>query len=149
MNNLAALRNPGRGLLPSIVLRLGMPPRAADHRSSSGFDDRTESLLHIRGHLPLVLAPLPVKAQHGNAPLIFHVGVRLAVALFVGNHLAPSAESDHCAVGAAAFLLQAGSIAFVLSAHAVEAAHSGQVASAAKLNVISAQELVLLSKAPP
>src|SRR5580658_5266250 len=98
MDDLATLRNPDSGLLLGIVLRLGMPPRSGDHCASRGFNDRAESLLHIRGHLYLVVAPFPVKTQHRNAPLILHFGVRLTVALFVRNHLAPSAEPDDRAV---------------------------------------------------
>src|SRR6478752_7612437 len=48
------------------------------NRSEAGaahaFDDGLEGAVHMAGLVQLVLAPLPVEAQHRNAPLIHHVG---------------------------------------------------------------------------
>src|SRR3984885_1762452 len=148
MDDLTSLRNPVRGLLLRIVLPW-IPPCAANHCPSSGFDDGAKRLLHIRGHLRFVLAPFPMKAQHRNPPLVLNVGVWLAVTLVVGNHLAPSVESDDRTVRAAAFLLQADPIAFMLFAHAVEAAYCRHVASPSKLDMIAAQKVVFLPEPPP
>src|ERR1700683_4714042 len=132
MDDFTALGNGARSLRRRIVVRPGMAPRSADHGSAAGLDDGMKGLLHVRGHFHFVLAPRPVKAQHGNAPLVFYFRVGLAEALVVGNHLAASAESDDGAIRAAALLLQADAIAFLFFAHTIEATHAGQVASAAE-----------------
>src|SRR5277367_796766 len=129
-----------------IFIRRSMPPKDS---SSCCFNDGAEGLLHIRCHFQLVLAPLPVEAQHRNAPSVNHVRVDVAEALLIGNHLAASAESDDRAIGTAAFLLQRDAIALMLCAHSVKAPHSRHMASASELNVITAQEIVLLPKPPP
>src|SRR5271170_5511976 len=119
-----------------------MMARAAKHGSSRGFYDGAEGLLHIFGHFDFVLAPLPVEAENGNAPLVDHAGIDLAIGILVGNHLSSAAESDVGAVGAAALLLQADAVALMLVANAIEAADARHVASAAELDVIAAQEFV-------
>ena len=59
-----------------------------------GRDDLQEGLQHVRGLAGLVLAPLPVEAQHRDAPLVLHLRVELGVAVLVRDHLAAAVEAD-------------------------------------------------------
>src|SRR5258708_3362222 len=126
-----------------------MSPGAGDHFAAAGFNNGAECLLHVRGHPGFVFAPFPMKTQHGDAPLILYLRVDVAITIVVGDHFPSAAESNKRAVGSAAFLLQSGAVTFVLLAHVVEASYPGHIASAAEFNVIAAQEIVLLSEAPP
>src|SRR5260370_29272042 len=64
-------------------------------------DERAERLLHVFHLLVLVVRPLPVEAEHRNAPLVHGVRIELAVGVVVWNHLAAAREPDRGAVIAA------------------------------------------------
>src|SRR5579862_1445280 len=90
-----------------------------------------------------------MEAEDGDAPFVDDCGVDLAEGLLVGNHLTASAESDGGSVGGAASLLERNSVAFVLGTDSVESADGRHVAAASELDVIAAEEIVLLSELPP
>src|SRR5258708_28700210 len=75
--------------------------RVGQIASAGGFDDFAVSLLHVLRHFDFVVAPLPVEAENGNAPLVDGGGIDFAVAVFVGDHFAAAGEAD---VGAVFFL---------------------------------------------
>ena len=75
-------------------------------RAAGREDDLLEGVLHVLGLLDFVVAPFEVEAQHRNAPLVHRVGVDLAVALLVGDHLAASGEVDVGAVHLAQVALE-------------------------------------------
>ena len=94
VDDCAALRYASGGLLFERVAGtgaalLGVSPCAADYSSACGLDDGAESLLHIRRHSGFVLAPLPVKTQNGNAPLIFYFRVEFAEAVSALGIISP------------------------------------------------------------
>ena len=70
-----------------------------------------ERLLHVRGLARLVLRPLPVEAQHRDAPLVLHLGIELAVGVLVRDHLAAAGELDERAVVAARVFLELAAVA--------------------------------------
>ena len=117
--------------------------------SARRLDDFTVGFLHIFRHLDFVVAPLPVETQHGDAPLVDSGRIDFAVAIFVGNHFTATGESNERAVLLLALLLQRRAVAFELVAQVIEVADARHVASAAKLDVIAAQELVLAIELPP
>src|SRR4051794_19034059 len=90
-----------------------------------------------------------MKTQDRDAPLILDTRIDLAERVLVGNHFAAAAESDMGAIILAAGLLQAYAVSFVLVADARELAYAGHISSPAHLNVIPAQEIILLAKQPP
>ena len=53
-----------------------------------------EGVLHVADLVQLVIAPLPVEAQHRDAPLVLHLGIDLAVRLLVRDHLAAARQAD-------------------------------------------------------
>jgi hypothetical protein len=116
--------------------------------AAARFDDRAEGLLHVLRHPDFVVAPLPVKAQHGDAPLINRVGIHIAIAV-IRNHLAPPGKADVGAVAAAASLLQGRTVAFEVIAEIRRTPPPGHGASAPELDVVAAQEVVLAVKFPP
>src|SRR5215472_483322 len=73
--------------------------------AAHGFDDGTESFLHVLGLKQFVIGPLEVEAQDGNAPFINDVGINFAVRVRVGNHFAASGEADVATVLFACALL--------------------------------------------
>src|SRR6266567_2798160 len=109
-----------------------------EHRSPRGFDNRAKRLLHILGHLHLVLAPLPMEAQNWNSPSVNNIGINLAVCFLVRNHLAASTESNGRAIRTAALLLQRSAIAFILLAHAIKVAHARHSWAASELDMVAA-----------
>jgi hypothetical protein len=74
-------------------------------------DDFLERVLHVFGLQDLVLAPLKVEAQHGDAPLIHRDGIDFTVALLVGDHLAASGEMNIGAVDFADIALEVPAVA--------------------------------------
>src|ERR1700733_13298162 len=128
-------------------LRIGLVP---DYVCPAGsLDNGAEGFLHILRHLDFVVAPLPVKAQHGNAPLVYGIGIDIAVAVFVGNHFAASAEADGRAVHAAAFLLEGGAVSLEFFAHMVKLPDPGHAKPAAEFDVVAAQKVILAVELPP
>src|SRR5204863_7611901 len=104
VNNLAAFLNP-EGILP---VDGSFGPIFAAH----GFDDGAKRLLHVLGLKQLVVRPLEVEAQRGNAPLIDDVGIDLAVGVWVRKHLAAAGEADVRAVDLAGALPHFARIGF-------------------------------------
>ena len=90
-----------------------------------------------------------MEAQHGNAPLVHGVGIDIAVAVLVGNHFAASGETDVGAVPAAAVLFERRAVSFMLFAGILELAHARHAPAAAKLDVVSAQKIILAVVSPP
>src|SRR5437762_3564715 len=80
-------------------------PRQTRH-SAHRVDERLEGLVHVLDLPHLVVRPLPMEAQHGDAPAVHRVGVDLAVAVFVRNLLAPSGEPDRRAIVATVHILE-------------------------------------------
>src|SRR5579862_4880032 len=117
--------------------------------STSGFYDGPKSLLHIRRHFEFVLAPLPMKPQDRDAPLVLYVGIDLAITILIRDHLAASAEADKRSIRRPASLFQARAVAFVFVADVLKLADPRHIAATAKLDVIPAQEFVFLSETPP
>src|SRR5256712_462960 len=64
-------------------------------------DEPPEGLLHVLDLLVLVVGPLPVEPQNGDAPPVHRVRVDLAVGVVVWDHLAAAREADRGAVVAA------------------------------------------------
>src|SRR5437870_13495485 len=69
-------------------------------------DERPEGLLHVLHLLVLVVGPLPVEPQNGDAPPVHRVRVDLAVGVVIGDHLAAAREADRGAVVAAVVVLE-------------------------------------------
>ena len=96
------------------------------------------------GLTDLVLRPLPGKAQHGDAPLVLHHRVELAVGALVGDHLAPAGEIHERAVIAAGVLLEFQAVAAAREVlEAAARAHTGHAAAAAEFDVVAAGEAEL------
>ena len=100
MDDFAAARN------APVLLGAGARSDSAAGRG----DDLLESLLHVPGLLDLVLAPLEVKAQHGNAPLVHCVWIDFAIAVRVRNHLAAPGETHVGAIHLAQIVLEARAV---------------------------------------
>src|SRR5438093_958070 len=140
VDDLAALLDP-----PVFQGKLGTPDLSA-HR----LDELPEGLLHVPGLEDLGFGPLPMEPQDGDPPLVHHVGVDLAVAVVVGDHLAAAREADEGAVHLAVLLLEVRSIAAAHDAvGAGEDAGAGHSAPAPHLDVIPAWERHLLLVVPP
>src|SRR6266849_3166576 len=141
VNNLAAFLNPKRKVTvdgsPGSIL------------AAHGLDDGAKRLLHVLGLQQLVIRPLEVEAQRGNAPLLDNVGIDLAISVRVGNHFAASGEADMRAVDLARALLQCGPVAFFFIAQIIEHADDGHVASPAKFDVIAAGKIIFAVEFPP
>src|ERR1041385_8787735 len=101
-------------------------------RASGRLRNCTEGFLHVPSHLDFVVTPLPMEAQHRNAPLIDGAGINFAVAVLVRNHLAAAGKSDERSIHFPAFLLQRSSVTFILSADSPEVADSGHRPATAK-----------------
>src|SRR5437016_1964465 len=117
--------------------------------SARGLNNGAKRLLHILRHLDLVIAPLPMKAQHGNSPLIDSYWIYLAIALRVGNHFASAFKANVRPIHAAASVFESKTVAFKVFAHAIKFAHSRHSAAAIHLDVISPQEIILAIELPP
>ena len=141
VNNDAAIGNP-------IRTRSARSSRA-QKRPAAGFDDGAKSFLHILCHLDFVITPLPVKAQHRNAPLVDCVGIDIAVTVLVGNHLATAFEADKSSVHTAALLLQIEAVPLELIAHAVKLADTWHGPSAVDFYVVSTQKIIFAIEFPP
>ncbi|UCF19204.1 MAG: DMT family transporter, partial [Gemmatimonadota bacterium] len=101
--------------------------------AAHGLDDLGEGSLHVAGLLPLVIRPLEMKLQYGNAPLIDHVGIDLAIAGVVGNHLAAAREPHMGSVLFPDMLLHSLSVA-MLAGGTVEGTDAGHAEAAADLD---------------
>src|SRR5437016_349942 len=117
--------------------------------SARGLNNGAKRLLHILRHLDLVIAPLPMKAQHGNSPLIDSYWIYLAVALRVGNHFTTAFQADIGAVHGAANLLDCEAVALKFFTHAIKFAHPRHSPTTIHLDVIPPQEIVLAIEFPP
>ena len=76
------------------TIGLGFAVYAAAHC----FDDLLERLLHVSRLARLMLRPFPVETQHGNAELVFHLRVDLAVGTLVRDHFPAAIETDEGAI---------------------------------------------------
>src|SRR6185437_3770153 len=131
MDDLAASRN----------TPLAVGARFVGDNAARRLDDVLERLLHVLGLQDLVLAPLEVKTQHGNAPLIDGVGIDLTIAVFVRDHFAASGETDVSAINFAKILLQLGAIsAAEYALRTRQDAGARLIAADAELNVIATRE---------
>src|SRR3989442_7219110 len=117
--------------------------------SARGLNNGAKRLLHILRHLDLVIAPLPMKAQHGDSPLIDGDRIDIAVALRVGNHFTTAFQADIGAVHGAANLLECEAVALKFFTHTVKFAYSWHSAAAIHLDAISPEEIVLTVELPP
>jgi len=122
--------------------------------AAGGDDNLPKSLLHVFGLQDLVLAPFEVEAQDRNAPLIHHIRIDLAIAVFIRNHFAAPVEINVTAVNLTqiAFELRAVTAAQNLMG-TTELSGFRQSAPAAELDMIPARErhlagLLLLVEPP-
>src|SRR5437870_5610038 len=69
--------------------------------------------------------------------------------MLVGNHFTAASEANVIAIRCAASLLQTRAVAFGVFAKGMKVADAGHAPSAAKFNVITAQEIILAIKLPP
>ena len=113
--------------LGSVSLR--RPGLAAD-----GFDHHREGGLHVRGLLGLVLGPLPMEAQDGDAPLVLHGRIEFAEGVFVRNHLAAAGEADAGAI----LLTDLFLVALAVARAGPAGAQAGHPSSGAELDVVAA-----------
>ena len=91
------------------------------------------------GLLDFVVAPLEVEAQHRNAPFVHYVGIDLAVAVLIRDHLAASGEVNVGAVNLAQVALQFHTVTAAQNAlGAAEHAGPRHAAPAPDFDVISA-----------
>src|SRR6476646_7999704 len=97
------MNDPASSLEPEI--RSGVGHRLEHLASHLGYDG-AERLLGMPGLAELMLAPLPVKPKHRNAPAIDLSGVYLAVRVAIWDHLAPHGEGHRRAVVAAVVALE-------------------------------------------
>src|SRR3989442_5213582 len=91
-----------------------------------------------------------METENGNAPAVHHLGIDLAVAVLVGDHLAATREPDVGAVVAAIicfelFPVAAATGVILDAAHEAEFRHTGP---APDLDVIAAREVELLVVEP-
>src|SRR5215470_17076986 len=142
MDNLAPQRDSVRRTLHFRIYRFKESPAGDGH-------DRAKCLLHVLGHPNLVFAPFPVESQHWDTPLVSRIGINLAVAVGIGNHLAAAGKTDYSTVFAAAGLLESKAVALVAFASAIEHPNSRHVAAAAEFDVIATQKIVLAVELPP
>ena len=84
-----------------------------------------------------------MKAQHRNAPFVFLLGVDLAVAIVVGDHLAAPGEADERAVVAPRIFLVLLSVGTARELIRRGIFHAGHAPPAAKFDVIAAGEAEL------
>src|SRR5439155_1070200 len=77
-----------------------------EHLAAHLRDEGAERLLHVPHLLVFVVRPLPVEAQHGDAPPVHHARVELAVGVVIRDHLAASREADGGAVITAVVVLE-------------------------------------------
>ena len=98
----------------------------------------------------LLLRPLPVEAEHGDAPPVHDGGIDLAIAVAVGQHLPAAREPQGRSPEAPVVVLQL--LAVAAAVELVDAAHeavAGHVAAAPGLEVIAAGEVELPTVEPP
>src|SRR5205814_6298950 len=110
-----------------------------------------ESLLHVANLVVLIVRPLPVKAEYGDAVFVLDRRIQLAIALVVRNHLAAAGEVDVRPVESAIFFLQRLSVT-PAAGIALDAAHetiARRVESAANLDMVATREIELLVVNPP
>ena len=120
--------------------------------ASHAFQHGRKRLLHVLCLFDLVLTPLPVEAQHRDAPLIHHVGIKLAVAVLVWQHFATSCKAELRTVETARILLELATIHAGRSrVQVAKAFHLRHLPPAAHLNVITTgkAELGVLIHQPP
>src|SRR5207244_11124728 len=106
-------------------------------------DERAERLLHVLHLLVLVVRPLPVEPQHGDAPPVHQARVELAVGVVIGDHLAAAREADRGAVIAAVVVLELPAVA-ATGRIAVDPAHepvAGLVGPGAHLDGVAALDI--------
>src|SRR3989442_6435149 len=132
------------------VLRLGAghgPERRPAHR----MDDCLEGLVHVLDLPDLVVRPLPMEAQHGDAPAVHRIGVDVAVAVVVRNLLAASGEADHRAIGATVRVLEVLPVTPAARVPLDPAHEAGGwlIAPAPYLDVVAAGEIELRVVEPP
>src|SRR5438067_6423934 len=143
MDDFPALRNSVRSRCGALYLPLF-------HISAArGMHDFAKSLLHVMRHLHLVLAPFPVEAQHGDPKLIHYLRINFAIAVRIGNHFAAPCKPDAGAIGLPTLALERRTISLEVIANIVKFSNARQIASAAKLDGISAHKLVLAIDLPP
>src|SRR2546426_10654857 len=95
--------DPAAGGDPVLVVGSRHRP---ERRAAQLVDDRLEGLVHVLHLLDLVVRPLPVEAQDGDAPAVHCIGVDLVVALVVRNLLDASGEADYRAIVATGRVLE-------------------------------------------
>src|SRR6266704_7213636 len=104
------IRRPPRSTLFPYTTLFRSPLFGARHRRERLTphlrDERPEGLLHVLHLLVLVVGPLPVEPQNGDAPPVHRVWVDLAVGVVVGDHLAAAREANRGAVVAAVVVLE-------------------------------------------
>ena len=83
VNDLAGNRN-----------HLAVGPAVLRRASAHRLDQMGERGDHVLGLFLLVVTAAEVEFQHRDAPVVDHVGIDLAVALIVGDHLAAAREAD-------------------------------------------------------
>src|SRR5690348_9572534 len=66
--------------------------------AAHGLDDGAKRVLHVLGLKQFVIRPFEVEPQHGNAPLIDHVGIDFAVSVRIGNHLSAARKAYMAAI---------------------------------------------------
>src|SRR5258706_4198306 len=124
------------------------------HRGEDGAPDLLDDLaghqVGVAHLLRLGVRPLPVETKDRDAPAVHHVGIQLAVAVLVGDHLAPGREADEGAVEPAVVVLQglavASAVDLVDGTHEPVARH---VPPAPALEVVAARGVQLPVVEPP
>src|SRR5581483_3222019 len=88
VNDFAALRNAPISICADAV----------SYRATHCLDNFSKRILHMLGLQNFVLTPFEMEAQHRNAPLVDNIGINLAIAVFVRNHLSAAGEVNFAAV---------------------------------------------------
>src|SRR5207237_2418771 len=117
--------------------------------SARGLNNGAKRFLHVFRHLDLVIATLPMKAQHGDSPLIDGDRIDIAIALRVGNHFTTAFQADIGAVHGAATLLECEAVALKFFTHAIKFAHPRHSPNTINLDVITPKEIVIAIEFPP
>src|SRR6476620_4424128 len=107
-------------------------------------ENRRERIMHVLGHLQLVVAPFEVEAWRRNSPFIDYARIDVHVGLIVGNHLPSAGQSDSRSVFLTNELLQVRSVALVNFARAVEGADTRHAVPTADFDVIAARKFLIL-----
>src|SRR5690606_40445004 len=114
-------------------------------------EERTQGILHVLHLAVLVVAPFPVEPERRDAPAVLHLGIDLAEAPLVGDHLAAAREPDGGAVEAAVGILERLAIAAELRI-GLDPAHEPvrrHAPPAPDLDVVAAGEIELAVVEPP